>query len=153
MREKTTLCSICFNYSENNPCLICSNPKRNHSIICVVAKPQDLQAIEKTNEYKGVYHILGGIIDSLENKSVEKLRIKELINRIKNSKPSIQEIIFGFDSDISGETTVLYLTKLLKKLKPKLKLTRLARGLPMGSNLEYADQITLINALKERKEV
>jgi recombination protein RecR len=135
-------------------CSICQDPKRDQTTLCVVAEVQDLEVLEKTRQYQGVYHILGGTLNALEGVTPEKLRIKELINRIsgtKNPRIKIREIILALDSNLEGETTILYLTKLLKPFK--VRLTRLARGLPMGSDLEYADEITLSNALRERKDV
>ncbi|MCD6471345.1 recombination protein RecR [bacterium] len=142
-------CKICGNYTEKEICDICSNPKRDHSVICVVAKPQDLVAIEKTGEYNGVYHILYGLIDQSKNIGPEKLKIKELIQRIKTEK--VKELILALNPSLEGEITILYLKKILKPLK--IKITQLARGLPMGSDLEYADEITLSSALKNRKQI
>jgi len=140
-------CRICGNFSEKNICPICADNQRDHSIICVVAEPQDLVAIEKTNEYHGVYHILGGVINNIQGTGPEKLRINELLQRIKKSP--VKEIILALNPDLEGETTSLYLINLLKKYP--IKITRLARGLPMGSDLEYADEITLSNAIKRRE--
>lgn len=148
--DRITICQKCFNFSENNPCLICGDKKRNNQIICIVEKPQDLFAMEKTNEYTGCYHILGGVIDPLEGILPEQLKIKELVDRIKADKAT--EIILALNTDMPGETTILYLTKLLKQF-PNLKITRLAQGLPIGSDLEYADEVTLTNALKGRREL
>jgi len=150
LKNKVANCGQCHNFSESNPCLICGDTNRNKSVICVLAKPQDLLALEKTGQYQGVYHVLGGVIDSLEGISPEQLKIKELLERIKNN--NVLEIILGFNSDMPGETTMLYLKKLFKQFN-KLKVTRLAQGLPSGSDLEYADELTLGNALKSRKEV
>ncbi len=148
IKGKIKVCSNCFDFSESDPCSICSDPRRNSRIVCVVAKPQDIQALEKTASFSGQYHLLGGNIDAMENNS--ELKVKELINKINQGK--IDEIIFGLNPDMEGETTILYLSKLIKQ-NPKIKITRLARGLPMGADLEYADEITLENALKSRQEV
>ncbi len=150
IKEKITICSVCYNFSEINPCQICQNKNRNQRVICIVSKPQDLFAIEKTNEYQGVYHVLDGVIDPLEGITPDKLRIKELIFRIKNN--GVTEVILALNLDMTGETTILYLTKLLKQFK-NIKITRLAQGLPSGSDLEYSDEITLGNALKGRREI
>ena len=150
LKENIKICSVCFNFSETNPCHICADHRRNQKIICVVAKPQDLTAIEKINRFDGVYHILGGHINPLEDVKPENIKINELVERIKNN--NINEIILALNLDLPGETTSLYLTKLLKQFK-NLKITRLARGLPMGADLEYADEITLENALKSRQEL
>ena len=149
LKQNIITCLKCQNFSETNPCLICKDAKRNQSVICIVAKPQDLAAIEKTNQYQGVYHILGGTINPLEGIGPQHLKIKELVERIK--KDRVREIILALNPDMEGETTTLYLKKLLKPYK--IKITRLARGLPMGSDLEYADEITLGDALKGRKEI
>lgn len=142
-------CQICFNYSETKPCLICGNKNRDQKIICVVAKPQDVIALEKTSEFNGVYHVLGGNLNPIEGINIDNLKIDELLKRIKTD--SIKEIILALNPDIDGETTSLTLIKLIKPLGTRI--TRLARGLPMGSDLEYADEITLCNALKGRREV
>ena len=149
LKNDVTTCNVCGNFAEKNPCEICSDPKRNHETICIVARPQDLEAIEKTHEYTGLYHILNGTINPLQGIGPASLRIKELENRLKTHRPF--EIILALNPDMEGETTVLYLTKLLKKYR--VKLTRLARGLPVGGELEYADEITISSALKGRKEV
>lgn len=150
IKDQITICDKCQNFAEKNPCSICSSNRRNLTVICVMAKPQDLFALEKINEYQGTYHILGGVIDPLEGITPEKLNIKSLVDRIK--KDNVREIILAFNSDMAGETTILYLTKLFKQFK-NIKITRLAQGLPSGSDLEYADEITLGSALKGRREV
>lgn len=150
IKEKITLCGKCNNFSELNPCSICGNKSRNQKVVCIVSRPQDLFALEKTNEYQGVYHVLGGVIDPLEGITPQQLKIKELVSRIKND--GVLEIILALNLDMPGETTTLYLTKLLKQFK-NLKITRLAQGLPSGSDLEYSDEVTLTCALKGRREV
>ena len=149
LKDKIKICSVCQNYSEQDPCLICQDKNRDQSIICVVAEPTDLAAIEKTGEFKGVYHILGGALNPLDNITPDKLKINELVGRIKKNRP--KEIILGLNPDIEGETTALYLNKILKTLD--IKVTRLAKGLPMGSDLAYADQATLASALNNRKSI
>jgi recombination protein RecR len=151
LKQNIQFCNICFNITIQNPCSICLNPNRNQSIICVVAKPQDLVAIENTGEYHGLYHVLHGTLNPLEGITPDQLKIKELLSRIKNKKGEIKEIILAFNPDMEGEATIIYLTKLLQNEVPKI--TRLARGLPMGSDLEYADEITLTAALAGRKEI
>jgi len=150
LKDKITVCQQCQNFAETNPCAICQDKKRNPGVICVVAKPQDLFSLEKINEYQGVYHVLGGTIDPLEGITPDQLKIKELVERIK--KDGVREIILALNSDMPGETTILYLTKLLKQFK-NIKVTRLAQGLPSGSDLEYSDEVTLGAALKGRKEL
>lgn len=150
IKENIKICQKCFNFSESDPCHICSDSRRNSKIICVVAKPQDLIAIEKTASFDGLYHVLGGHINPLENTTPQDIRIKELSDRIKNN--GITEIILALNPDLESETTSLYLIKLLKQFR-NLKISRLARGLPMGADLEYADEITLENALKTRQQL
>ncbi|MFA6215231.1 MAG: recombination mediator RecR [Patescibacteria group bacterium] len=150
LKDKVTVCRICQNFTEFNPCLICRDQRRNQKVICVVAQPQDLVALEKVNEYQGVYHVLGGVIDPLSGTTPDQLKVRELFERVK--KDGITEIILALNSDMPGETTILYLTKLFKQFK-HIKITRLAQGLPIGSDLEYADEVTLSSALKGRREV
>ncbi|MEA1963385.1 MAG: recombination mediator RecR [Patescibacteria group bacterium] len=149
LKEKTTVCSSCFAISDNSPCSICSDSKRNSDIICVAANTKDMLAVENAKEYNGKYHILGGVINTIEGTKPESLKINELIEKVK--KNNIKEIIFALSSNIEGETTALYLKKILSPFK--LKITRIARGLPSGAELEYADEITLASALKFRNEI
>ncbi|OGF28450.1 recombination protein RecR [Candidatus Falkowbacteria bacterium RIFOXYB2_FULL_34_18] len=149
LKEKTTLCKTCFSISDSNPCHICSNQERNQSIICVVSTPQDMSSLESTKEFTGLYHVLGGVLNAIEGIKPEQLTIQNLLNRIKNQKT--KEIILALSPNIEGETTSMYLTKLLKPYK--VKITRLAKGLSTGSNLEYADKLTLTHALKYRNEL
>ncbi len=150
IKDKITVCQKCYNFAESNPCEICGDKKRSQTTICIVEKPQDLYALEKTGEYNGTYHVLGGVIDALEGITPEKLKIRELGQRIKQE--NVKEVILAMNSDLPGETTILYLLKFLKQF-PQLKVSRLAQGLPTGSDLEYADEITLTNALKGRREL
>ena len=150
LKNSVTTCNICFNFSESNPCPICSDHRRDRRIICIVAKPQDISAIEKTASYNGVYHVLGGNINPLENIMPENLRLKELLARIKDNEAC--EIILALNQDMIGETTSLYLSKLLQQFS-HVTLTRLARGLPMGADLEYADEVTLESAISGRREL
>lgn len=147
--DNITVCSKCFNFSENDPCEICSNSKRDKTTLCVVAQIFDLMAIENTDEYNGLYHVLGGNLNPIEGITPDELTIRQLMERIKNN--GVKEIILALNPDMEGESTIVYLSKLLKPYK--IKTTRLARGLPMGSNLEYADEITISNALKGRMEL
>lgn len=149
LKEKITICQTCFAVAETNPCPICSNKNRDASLACVVANTRDLIALERINEFKGIYHVLGGTINAIEGSDQKTLKIKELVDRIKKTK--VREVILAFDPDFAGETTALYLIKQLPLTK--VKITRLAKGLPMGSDLEYADDITLANALKYRNEI
>ncbi len=149
LKGSVSICTTCFNVSETNPCAICLSSQRNRSLVCVVAKPQDLAAVERTSEYNGRYHVLGGLIDPLRGITPEQLTVNALLARLQDN--SITEIILALSSDMPGETTVMYLTRLLKPRK--VRITRLAQGLPSGSDLEYADEITLSSALKGRREV
>jgi len=149
LKEKTTVCSDCLAISETDPCFVCGDKERNKEIICVVASTQDMLTIEATHQYQGLYHILGGTINTINDIRPEHLKIKPLIERME--KKQVKEIILALNPDLEGETTALYLVKLIKPLN--LKITRLARGLPSGADLEYADEITLANALKYRNEL
>ncbi|MFA7662485.1 MAG: recombination mediator RecR [Patescibacteria group bacterium] len=153
LKNEVQICPICFNISSQTTCSICDNSERSQGVICIVEKPQDLQAIENTGEYQGVYHVLGGKIDTLEPDTFKNLKIRELFERIKKNNPKIHEIIFGINSDIGGESTIIYLTNMIKKIDPLIKISRLAQGLPTGSDIEYADQITISNALKNRRKI
>lgn len=147
--QNTKSCEICWNFDDNSPCHICSDPKRNKEVVCVVADPQDLVAIENTHEYNGLYHILRETINPDDDETeIAKIKIEELKKRVSNKE--IKEIILALSPDLPGETTMMYLKKELNKINPELKITRLARGLPLGSDLQYADEITLISALKNR---
>lgn len=153
VKNQISTCEVCQNFSEKNPCQICADQKRDHSTICVVAECQDLPVIENTNDYHGIYHVLDGVLDPLHGVTPDQLKIKELVGRIQNSNGKIKEIILALNPDLEGETTMLYLTKLIKSFGKPIKITRLARGLPMGSDLEYADEVTVSAALKGRKEI
>ncbi len=142
-------CEICFNMSATNPCEICSSPNRDNSTICVCAETKDLIAIENTNEYKGKYHVLQGLISPIDGIGAEDIRIKELLHRIANE--DIKEVIIALNPSVEGEATSLYLTKLLKPFN--IKITRIAFGIPIGSDIEYADEITLAKAIECRREI
>ena len=142
-------CSKCFNMSVSDPCEICSDENRNHKIICVVAETKDLIAIEKTREFKGVYHVLQGVISPIDGIGAADIRIKELLTRI--TEDDVQEVILALNPSVEGEATTLYLAKLLKPFE--IKISRIALGIPVGSDLEYADEITLARALEGRREI
>ncbi len=148
VKERINYCNVCWNFTEENPCRICSNHTRNRSLICVVEDPNDVIAIEKTHEYKGMYHVLGDALSPLDGIGPEDLKIKELLHRIEGS---VQEIILAMNASIEGEATTIYLSRLLKPLG--VKVTRLARGIPVGSDLEFTDEATLVRALQSRTEV
>lgn len=141
-------CSQCRNYTESDPCHICADAKRDRDVICAVATEQDLIAVEHTAEHRGLYHILGGVLSAAEGVTPDHLTIRDLVSRVKNESPT--EVILAFDPTIEGEATMLYLTRILQPTG--VKLTRLARGLPIGSELGYADELTLSDALRERRE-
>ena len=146
LRDKIRLCKTCFNVAVDEECEICKSHKRDSSIICVVEEVSDVIAIEKTNEYQGLYHVLGGVLSPLGGKNSESLRINELIQRIKNN--SINEIILALNPDTEGESTALYLAKILKEFN--IKITRIARGLPIGGDIEFADEATIGRAVSGR---
>ncbi|MCO6558642.1 MAG: recombination protein RecR [Bifidobacterium sp.] len=148
VKEKVRFCEICGNVCETSPCPICSDPRRDHSVICVVEEPKDVMSIERTREFHGVYHVLGGAINPMANVGPGDLAIPKLLDRLKTDE--VKEIILALDPNIEGEATVTYLSRLLSPLG--LKVTRLASGLPVGSDLEYADEITLGRALEGRQE-
>jgi len=149
VKEKIRLCSVCFNLTDDDPCQICQNPNRSREILCVVEGPNDLMAIETTGEYGGTYHVLHGTISPLEGVGPEDIKIKELIERLKKGK--ISEVILATNPTVEGGTTALYLTDLVRPLG--VKITRIAYGIPVGSEIEYADGMTLLKALEGRREV
>jgi recombination protein RecR len=146
-KDKVKYCSKCFNISVDDPCEICRDEKRDISKICVVASPQDLIAIEKTREYNGAYHVLGGVISPLDGIGPENLRIKELLKRLDG----VEEMILALNPTVEGEATVIYLTKLLRPLG--IKVSRIAYGLPVGSDMDYADEVTLTKAFEGRRDI
>lgn len=148
-KEKIGYCSTCFNLSDRNPCAICSDEKRDHSIICVVEQPQDVAAMERMHEYKGVYHVLHGALSPLEGVGPDDLRIKELLTRLYDT--NVKEIIMATNPNVEGEATAMYIAKLLKP--SGIKVTRIAHGLPIGGDLEYADEVTLAKAMENRREI
>lgn len=149
VKESVRFCSLCHNLSEEELCKICQDTRRQKDIICIVEKPTDVTAIEKSGSFNGVYHVLLGAISPLEGKGPSDLKIDSLMNRIRQN--NIQEIIIATDADTEGETTALYLTKLIKPLG--VKLSRIGLGLPVGSNLEYADSTTLSKSLESRRAI
>jgi recombination protein RecR len=149
LREKIQFCSICFNITEHSPCPICESEERDRNVICVVEEPLDVMAIERTREYRGLYHVLHGAISPMDGVGPEDLRIRELADRVLNS--SVKEIILATNPSLEGENTAMYIQR--KLIAPGIKITRLARGLPMGGDLEYADEVTLARALEGRREL
>lgn len=153
LADGVTRCKICGLWSATSPCIVCANPSRDQSKLCVVAGPQDVRAIEDSGAYKGLYHVLGGTIDPVSGRTPEQLYITPLIQRLKDPKAQVDEVILAFDPDVPGDTTYLYLKKrIADDLKNKIRVTRLARGLPSGAQLEYADEMTVAEAMENRKE-
>ena len=148
-KEKIGYCNTCFNLSDRNPCAICDDEKRDHSVICVVEQPQDVAAMERMHEYKGVYHVLHGALSPLEGVGPDDLRIKELLTRLYDT--NVKEIIMATNPNVEGEATAMYIAKLLKP--SGIKVTRIAHGLPIGGDLEYADEVTLPKAMENRREI
>lgn len=148
-KEKVRHCGHCFHLSAQDPCEICSNERRDRSTVCVVAEPRDLIALERTQEYKGSYHVLTGLISPLEGKGPEQLTICELVNRVGTE--NVKEVILAINPTVEGDATVLYISHLIKPLGTMV--TRIAFGLPVGADLEYADDVTLSKALEGRREI
>lgn len=148
-KQKIRFCSKCYNITENDPCDICSNPKRDNSIICVVENVKDVIAMEKTHEYKGYYHVLHGSISPMNNITAGDIKIKELLERLKDD--NIKEVILATNPTVEGEATAMYISRLIKPLG--IIVTRIAHGIPVGGDLEYTDEITLIKALEGRREM
>jgi recombination protein RecR len=146
VKDRVKYCTICSNITEADPCPICSNTKRDRTTVCVVEEPTDVLALERTNEFRGLYHVLGGALSPLDGIGPEDLRIRELLHRVSDA--GVDEIILALNPNVEGEATTLYLSKLLKPLG--MKITRIARGLPVGTDLEFADEATLTRALEGR---
>lgn len=147
VKSKVQFCEICGNVCESSPCAICSDPRRDHTVICVVEEPKDVMSLERTREYRGLYHVLGGAINPMNNIGPNDLNIANLLNRLQTDE--VQEIIVALNPNIEGEATTKYLSRLLTPLG--ITVTRLASGLPVGGDLEYADEITLARALQGRQ--
>jgi recombination protein RecR len=149
IKDKLRFCTVCCNITEDEVCRICSSSQRNKKIICIVEEPQDVFAVEKTNEFKGMYHVLHGIISPLDGIGPNDIRIKELLSRLGNENGiAVEELILALHPTVEGETTILYLARLIKPLE--IKMTRIARGIPIGSDLEFADEVTLAKAFEGR---
>ena len=149
VKEKTVLCSSCQNITDSNPCAVCASKERDHSIICVVKDPLDIMALERTGQYRGLYHVLHGVLSPMDGIGPDDLKIKELLQRLKAG--SVSEVILATNPNLEGEATAMYLQRLLSPFG--VRLTRLARGLPVGGDLEYADEVTLTHALEGRQEM
>ena len=148
VKQEITLCSTCFNVTDSDPCLLCRSEERDRAKICIVEQPQDILALEHTRIYKGLYHVLHGAISPTEGIGADDIRIKELLERLKDS--SVDEVILATNPNLEGEQTAMYLNQLISPLG--IKVTRLARGLPFGTELEYADDVTLTRAIEGRQE-
>jgi len=149
VKQKIRLCSICFNVTESDPCRICDNDQRDRTKICIVEQPQDILALEHTRVYKGLYHVLHGAISPTEGVGADNIKVRELLDRLKDG--SVTEVILATNTNLEGEQTALYLSKTISPLG--ISVTRLARGLPFGTELEYADDVTLTRALEGRQEL
>ncbi len=150
LKNGIIFCSICHNMADSNPCQTCTDPSRNQELVCVVEEPMDALAIDKSGSFMGVFHVLGGVLNPIEGIGPESLNIASLLDRIQKSEVKVQEIIIATNPSLEGETTAIHLSKLLKDLD--VKITRIARGLPMGGDLEYADEMTLARAFEGRRE-
>jgi recombination protein RecR len=148
-KDRVKACSLCFHLSSEDPCELCKNEKRDRTTMCVVAESRDVIALERSREYKGVYHVLTGLISPLDGKGPDQLSVRELLNRVGEAE--VKEVILAINPTIEGDATVLYLTRLLKPVG--CRITRIAFGLPVGADLEYADDVTLARAMEGRREV
>ena len=149
VKERIVSCSTCFNVTDQDPCRICSDPARDPAVLCIVEEPNDLLAMERTGEFKGRYHVLLGALSPLDGIGPEDLKVRELLSRL--DREPVEEIILATNPSVEGEATAIYLAKLLRPLG--VRITRIARGLPVGGDLEYADEVTLIRALQGRRAV
>ena len=149
VKERIGVCAICFNFTDQPICELCSNERRDRSVLCVVAEPRDLLAMERTGEFTGRYHVLGGVISPMEGVGPEMLRIRELVERIQSGE--VKELILATNPTVEGDTTAMYLARLVKPFG--VRVTKIAFGLPVGGDLDYADQATLIQALEGRREL
>lgn len=152
LRIGTITCSVCFNVGENDPCDLCQDMRRDHSVICVVEQPLDVIALEKSRKFLGMYHVLHGKIDPLNNIGPEEIRIRELIERVKANEETVKEVVMATNPTMEGEATAMYIAKQLKSSSPTVKISRIGRGLPIGADIEYADPTTLERAMEGRSE-
>ena len=148
-KEKIVYCSECCNLTDENPCSVCNNQRRDRSIICVVESPADVVALEKTREYKGLYHVLHGVISPMEGIKPDDIKIKELVKRLANDE--VKEVILATNPSVEGEATASYIARLVSGFG--IKITRIAKGIPIGSDIEYADEITLLKAIENRTQI
>lgn len=152
LQNGVVFCSICHNMVEADPCATCTDANRDASILCIVEEPLDALAIDKTAHFKGLFHVLGGVLNPLEGIGPEKLNVDSLVRRVNSQESLVKEIIIATNPSLEGEATAMHLSKVIKQSNPNIKITRIARGLPMGGDLEYADDITLMRALEGRRE-
>lgn len=148
-KDKIGYCSVCYNFTDTDPCKICQAQSRDHTIICVVEEPRAVAAIERSRDYRGLYHVLHGALSPLDGVGPDDIRIKELLQRLQSG--DIKEVIMATDPDVEGEATAMYLARLLKPLG--VKATRIAHGLPVGGDIEYVDEVTLSKAVENRREL
>lgn len=151
LKQGVKLCRICHAYSETDVCPICADPDRDHTSVCIVEDPQDIQSIEKTGVFQGVYHVLHGAISPMEGRGAEQIKVKELLARVEQARPPIQEVILATDPDAEGETTALYLADLLRGMVERV--TRIGYGVPLGGDIDYLDEMTLGYSLKGRTKI
>ncbi len=149
LKRETKLCSVCFNITDSDPCRVCSNAQRDRTKICIVEQPHDIEVIEHTGIYRGLYHVLHGAISPTEGVGADNIRIKEVVARLKDG--TVEEVILATNTNLEGEQTAMYLNRIITPLG--IKVTRIARGLPFGTELEYADDVTLTRALQERQKI
>lgn len=152
VKQQIRQCPVCYNFTDQSCCEICSSAKRDRSILCVVAEPRDVVAMEKTNEFRGLYHVLGGVISPMDGIGPETLKIRELLNRVGEGE--IKEVVLATNPTVEGDTTAMYVARMLKEAcGDEVKITRIAHGMPVGGDMDYADQATLIQALQWRREM
>jgi recombination protein RecR len=151
VKERIRLCEECFNLTDESRCRICLDSRRDHGLICVVEEPSDVIPMERTHEYRGVYHVLGGALSPIDGVDPEDLRIAELLARVRGSSEPVREVVLATNPTTTGEATALHVAELLRERAPTVSVTRLASGLPVGSDLEYADEVTLGKALAGRR--
>jgi recombination protein RecR len=153
VKEKIRLCEVCFNLTDETRCRICQDTRRDHGLICVVEEPSDVIPMERTHEYHGVYHVLGGALSPIDGVDPEDLKVAELFARVSAPEAAVREVVLATNPTTTGEATALYVAQELRERAPEVKVTRLASGLPVGSDLEYADEVTLGKAFAGRRAV
>lgn len=151
LKTGTVICSTCFTVAESDPCEICSDDTRDQGLICVVEEPLDVLAFERSGKYKGVYHVLHGRIDPLNNIGPEEIYVEQLLKRVK--APNISEVVLATNPTMEGEATAMYIDKQIKEINPGLRISRIGRGLPIGADIEYADEVTLQRAMEGRSQI